>query len=59
VANALRLIYISDQDRQGTGFKKLAISIQNGYESEPMQAFVDDYLARKNGYLDNLAVLSH
>jgi len=43
----------------GTGFKKLAISIQNGYESEPMQAFVDDYLARKNDYLGNLAVLSH
>lgn len=41
----------------GTGFKKLAISVLNGYESEPMQAFVDDYLARKNGYLDNLAVL--
>jgi len=43
----------------GTGFKKLAISVQNGYESEPMQAFVDDYLARKNDYLGNLAVLSH
>jgi len=41
----------------GTGFKKLAISVLNGYESESMQAFVDDYLARKNGYLDNLAVL--
>lgn len=38
----------------GAGFKKLAISVLNGYESEPMQAFVDDYLARKNGYLDNM-----
>ncbi|MEC4747549.1 DUF3581 domain-containing protein [Methylomicrobium sp. Wu6] len=41
----------------GAGFKKLAISVQGGYESGPMQAFVDDYLARKNGYLGNLAVL--
>jgi hypothetical protein len=39
----------------GRGFKKLAISVMSGYEAEPMQAFVDDYLARKNGYLDNLA----
>jgi hypothetical protein len=38
----------------GAGFKKLAISVLNGYESEPMQAFVDEYLARKNGYLGNL-----
>lgn len=38
----------------GAGFKKLAISVLNGYEAEPMQAFVDDYLARKNGYLDNM-----
>ncbi|MGZ8215544.1 MAG: DUF3581 domain-containing protein [Methylosarcina sp.] len=43
----------------GAGFKKLAISVLSGYESEPMQAFVDDYLARKDGYLDNLAVLSN
>jgi hypothetical protein len=43
----------------GTGFKKLAISVLSGYESKPMQAFVDEYLARKNGYLGNLAVLSH
>jgi hypothetical protein len=43
----------------GSGFKKLAISVSSVYESEPMQAFVDEYLARKNGYLGNLAVLSH
>ncbi|MGZ8916004.1 MAG: DUF3581 domain-containing protein [Methylobacter sp.] len=42
----------------GRGFKKLAISVTSGYEAEPMQAFVDDYLARKNDYLDNLAVAS-
>jgi hypothetical protein len=41
----------------GAGFKKLAISVASGYESQPMQAFVDDYLARKNGYLSDLAVL--
>jgi hypothetical protein len=43
----------------GTGFKKLAISLTGGYESQPMQAFVDEYLARKNGYLSNLGGLSH
>jgi hypothetical protein len=26
------------------------------YEAEPMQAFVDEYLARKTGYLANLAM---
>ena len=35
----------------GTGFKKLAISVPSDYEAEPMQAFVDEYLARKNDYL--------
>ncbi|MGZ5027868.1 MAG: DUF3581 domain-containing protein [Methylobacter sp.] len=40
----------------GKGFKKLAISVSTGYEAEPMQAFVDDYLARKNGYQSSLAV---
>lgn len=41
----------------GAGFKKLAISVLSGYESQPMQAFVDEYLARKNDYLGNLAAL--
>jgi hypothetical protein len=45
----------SGEDVVGRGFKKLAISVMSGYEAEPMQAFVDDYLARKNDYLDNLA----
>jgi len=44
----------SGEEVVGKGFKKLAISVTSGYEAEPMQAFVDDYLARKNGYLDNL-----
>ncbi|TPQ28684.1 DUF3581 domain-containing protein [Methylomonas sp. EFPC3] len=39
----------------GSGFKKLAVSGLRDYEAEPMQAFVDDYLARKHGYLGELA----
>ena len=38
----------------GKGFKKLAISVPSAYETEPMQAFVDEYLNRKNTYLGNL-----
>jgi len=38
----------------GTGFKKLAVSGLREYEAEPLQAFVDDYLARKNGFLANM-----
>lgn len=38
----------------GAGFKKLAISVLSGYEAEPMKAFVDEYLDRKNSYLGNL-----
>ncbi len=42
----------------GSGFKKLAVSGLREYEAEPMQAFVDEYLARKHGYLGNLAEAS-
>ncbi|MCX7098075.1 MAG: DUF3581 domain-containing protein [Methylococcales bacterium] len=45
----------ADGEVVGTGFKKLAISVPSDYEAEPMQAFVDEYLARKNNYLANLA----
>lgn len=38
----------------GSGFKKLTVSGLRPYETEPMEAFVDEYLARKNGYLANL-----
>ncbi|MGZ4960041.1 MAG: DUF3581 domain-containing protein [Methylomonas sp.] len=38
----------------GAGFKKLAVSGLRDYEEAPMQAFVDEYLARKNGYLSKL-----
>ncbi|MDD1641965.1 MAG: DUF3581 family protein [Methylococcaceae bacterium] len=47
------------EDVVGTGFKKLAISVLNSYEAEPMQAFIDEYLARKNSYLGNLAVAAN
>jgi acetylornithine deacetylase/succinyl-diaminopimelate desuccinylase-like protein len=40
----------------GSGFKKLAVSGLRDYEEQPLQAFVDEYLARKNDYLGNLAV---
>ncbi len=43
-------------DIVGSGFKKLAVSGLRPYEAEPMQAFVDEYLARKTGYLANLAI---
>lgn len=49
----------SGENVVGTGFKKLAISVLNGYESEPMQAFVDEYLARKNGYLGTLTSVAN
>ncbi len=39
----------------GSGFKKLAISVPSDYEAAPMQAFVEEYLARKNSYLNNLS----
>jgi len=42
----------SDEEVVGTGFKKIVISGIREYEEGPMQAFVDNYLARKNAYLD-------
>ena len=42
----------SDDEVVGTGFKKIVISGMREYEEEPMQDFVDNYLARKNTYLD-------
>ncbi|MDD2760837.1 MAG: DUF3581 domain-containing protein [Methylomonas sp.] len=45
----------ADAEVVGSGFKKLAVSGLREYEAEPMKAFVDGYLARKHGYLDNLA----
>lgn len=40
----------------GSGFKKLAVSGLRDYEAEPMDNFVEEYLARKHGYLGDLAV---
>lgn len=39
----------------GVGFKKLAISVTDGFEAESMQAFVDEYLAKKNAFQGSLA----
>ena len=43
----------ADGHKVGTGVKKLAVSVASSYEPEPMQAFVDGYLTRKNNYLAN------
>ena len=37
----------------GKGFKKILIGGLGAYDELPMQAFVDNYLALKNAYLDN------
>ena len=42
----------------GAGFKKLTVSGLRDYESEPMDAFVEEYLARKNNYLDKLEAIA-
>lgn len=39
----------------GKGFKKIVISGMREYEEGPMQAFVDNYLARKEDYLAAVA----
>ncbi len=45
----------SDGQIVGKGFKKILISGMREYQEGPMQAFVDDYLARKEAYLDAVA----
>lgn len=42
----------SDGDIVGTGLKKIVISGIREYEENTMQAFIDNYLARKKAYLD-------
>jgi len=42
----------SEGEIVGSGFKTIVISGMREYEEGPMQAFVDEYLARKNAYLD-------
>lgn len=41
----------SDDEVVGKGFKKIVISGIREFEEEPMQAFVNEYLARKEAYL--------
>jgi hypothetical protein len=43
----------SGEEVVGKGFKKIVISGVREYEEEPMQAFVDNYLARKETYLNS------
>lgn len=45
----------SNQEVVGSGFKKLAISGLREYEAEPMQHFIDNYLDRKQQYLNSIA----
>ncbi len=45
----------ADDKVVGKGFKKIVISGVREYEEQPMQEFVDNYLARKNTYLDSIA----
>jgi len=38
-------------DVVGIGFKRLTVGSLRDYEHEPLQAFVEEYLQRKNNYL--------
>lgn len=52
-ADAYFKFQIKSGDRiVGKGFKKIVISGVREYEEQPMQEFVDNYLARKNKYLE-------
>lgn len=42
----------SGEEVVGKGFKKILISGMKEYDEKPMQAFVDDYLASKEAYLN-------
>jgi len=44
----------SDGEVVGKGYKKIVISGMREYEEEPMQAFVDNYLALKDKYLEQV-----
>ncbi len=55
-ANAYFRFQIKSADKVvGKGFKKIVISGVRAYEEESMQEFVDNYLARKNSYLDSIS----
>jgi len=45
----------SGEEVVGAGFKKILISGMREYDEGPMQAFVDNYLARKDAYLNAMA----
>lgn len=50
-----RFQFKADDKVVGKGFKKIVISGVREYEEQPMQEFVDNYLARKNTYLESIA----
>lgn len=50
----LHFEFKSGDEVVGSGFKKLAVGGLRDYEAGPLNAFVEDYLARKNAYLGNL-----
>lgn len=50
----LHFQFKSGDEVVGSGFKKLAVGGLRDYEAEPLQAFVDEYLARKHDYLGKL-----
>jgi hypothetical protein len=47
----------SEGEVVGSGFKTIVISGMREYDEGPMQAFVDEYLARKNAYLNSANLL--
>ncbi len=51
----LRFQIISDNEVVGSGSKKLTISGLRQLEAEPLKQFVDNYLARKEQYLNSIA----
>lgn len=54
-ANAFFKFQIKSGDEVvGKGFKKIVISGVREYDEKPMQDFVDNYLERKNIYLDSI-----
>ena len=51
----LRFQIKAGEEVVGEGFKKIVISGIREYDEEPMQNFVDNYLAGKDRYLENMA----
>ncbi len=50
----LQFLFKAGESVVGSGYKKLSISGLRPYEAEPMQNFIDQYLARKENYQASL-----